>query len=66
MSKKPQNVNCFTVNLVQGLFKQCSHVQIFFGFFVEQNPMDSTYILWNKFQGYQLRLILKTNFLVTA
>ena len=57
MFKKSQNLKGLTVNLVQGLFKQCSHVQIFL-FFVEQNLMDSSYILWNKFQDYQLRLIL--------
>ena len=65
MFKKPQNLKDLTVNLVQGLFKQCSHVQIFF-FFVERNLMDSSYILWNKFQDYQLRFILTNNFLVTA
>ena len=29
MFKKPQNLKGLTVNLVQGLFKQCSRVQIF-------------------------------------
>ena len=32
MFKKPQNLKGLTVNLVQGLFKQCSHVQILFAF----------------------------------
>ena len=48
----------------QGLFTQCSHVQIFF--LVERNLTDSSYILWNKFQDYQLRFILTNQFLVTA
>ena len=37
MFKKPQNSKGLTVNL--GLFKQCSHVQIFFAF-----PWDES--LW--------------------
>ena len=65
MFQKVQNLKGLTVNLVQGLFKQCSHVQIFC-FFVEQNLMDSSYILWNKFHDYQLRFILTNQFLVTA
>ena len=65
MLKKPQILKGLTVNLVQDLLKQCSHVQIFY-FFVERNLMDSSYILWNKFQDYQLRFILTNHFLVTA
>ena len=61
--KKSQNLN---VNLVQGLLKQCSHVQIFFCFFAERNLMDSSYISWNKFQDCHLRFILTNHFLVTA
>ena len=63
MFKDPQSLKGLTVNLVQGLFKQCSHVQIFF---VERNFMDSSYILWNKCQDYQLRYILTNHFAVTA
>ena len=66
MFKKSQNLKGLTVNLVLGLFKQCSHVRIFFCFLVERNLMDSYYILWNKFQDYQLRFILTNHFLVTA
>ena len=62
---KPQNLKGLTVNLVLGLFKQCSRVQNFFAFF-GINLMDSSYILWNKFQDYQLRFILTNHFLVTA
>ena len=29
MFKKPKNLKGLTVNLIQGLFKQCSHVQSF-------------------------------------
>ena len=65
MFKKPPNLKGLTVNLVQGLFKQWSQVQIFC-MFVERNVMDSSYILWNKFQDYQLRFILTNHFLVTA
>ena len=61
MFKKPKDLKGLTVNLVQGLFKQCLHVQIFFRF-VERNLMDSSYILWNKFQDYQVRLILTDHF----
>ena len=43
-------------------FQTMFHVQIFFCFLVEQNLMDSFYILWNKFQDYQLN----KPFLVTA
>ena len=65
MFKKPQNLKDLTVNLVLVLFKQCSHVQIFY-FFVEWILMDSSYILWNKIQDYQFRFILTNHFLVTA
>ena len=65
MFEKPQNLKGLTVNLVLGLFKRCSYVQIFF-FFVEQILMDSSYILWKKFQDYQLRSILTNHFLITA
>ena len=58
MFKKPQNLKGLTMNPVQGLFKQCSHIQIF-SLFVERNLMDSSYIVWNKFQDYQLRFIKK-------
>ena len=65
MFKKSQNLKGLIMNLVQGIFKQYSRVQIFF-FFVERILMDSSYILWNKFQAYQLRFILTNHFLVTA
>ena len=61
MFTKPQNLKGFTMNLVQGLIKQCSHIQIFC-FFVERNLMDSSHMLWNKFQDYQLRFILTNHF----
>ena len=32
MFKKPQNKKGLTVNLVLGLFEQCSRIQIFFAF----------------------------------
>ena len=51
MFKKPQKLKGLTVNLVQGLFKRSSQVQIFC-FFVERNLIDSSYTLWNKFQDY--------------
>ena len=36
-------------------------------FFIERILMDSSYILWNKFQDYQLKFILKKkHFLVTT
>ena len=37
MFKKPQNFKGLTVNLVQGLFKQCFRVQIFL-LFCGMNP----------------------------
>ena len=55
MFKKPQNLKGFTMNLTLGLFKQCFRVQVFF-IFVERILMDSSYILWNKFQGTNLDL----------
>ena len=61
MFKKPQNLKGLALNLVLDLFKQCSCVQIFC-FFVERFLMDSSYILWNKFQDYQLRFILTNQF----
>ena len=64
MLKNPQNLKGLTVNLVLGLFKQCSRVQIFLGVFVERNSMDSSYMLWNKFQDYQVRFILTDHCLV--
>ena len=54
MFKKSQNLKGLTVNLVQGLLKQC--------FCLERNLMDNSYILWNKFQDYQLRFILTNHF----
>ena len=63
MFKKPQNLKGLTVNLVLGLFTQCSRVQIFF---VERILMDSSYILWNKFQDYQLKFNLTNHFLATG
>ena len=62
MFKKPQNLNSLRMNLVLGLFKQCSRVQTSFAFFVEQIIMGSSYILWNKFQDYQLRFIFNKRF----
>ena len=54
MFQKSQTLQGFTVNLVLGHYKQCSRVQIFL-LFVGQVLVDSSYILWNKFQDYQLR-----------
>ena len=65
MIKKPQNLKGLTMTLVQEHLKQCSHFQIFC-FFVERNFMDNSYMLWNKFQDYQLKFILTNHFLVTA
>ena len=61
MLKNPKNLKGLIVNLVPGLFKQCSHAQIFF---VERNNRDSSYILWNRFQDYQVNFILTDHFLV--
>ena len=61
MFKKPQNLMGLTVNLVLGHFKQCFCVQNC-AYFVELILVDSSYILWNKFQDYQLRFILTTIF----
>ena len=66
MFKKPQNLKGLNVNLVLGHFKQCSCIQIFLYFFVKRTLMDSSYILRNKFQDYQVRFILANNFLATA
>ena len=66
MLKKLQNLKGLTVNLVLGLFKQCSQVQFFFALFVKRNLMDSSYILWNNIQDYQLKFLLTNHFLVTA
>ena len=62
---KSQNLKSLNVNLVLSLVKQCSRVQNFC-FFVERILMDSSHILWNKFQVYQLRFILTNHILVTA
>ena len=61
MFKTPQDLKSLTVNLTLGLFKQCSRVQIFC-FFVERILMDSSYILWNKFQDYQVRFYFNKPF----
>ena len=58
MFEKPLKFKGLTVNLVLGHFQQCSRLQILF-FFLELILMDISYILWNKFQDYQLRLILR-------
>ena len=55
MFKKPQNFKGLTVNLVIGLFKQCSRVQMFLLFSKTNLYGRCSYILWNKFQDYQLR-----------
>ena len=60
--KKPQNLKGLTVNPAPGLFKQCFRFQIVFCFFVGRILMDSFYILWNKFQDYQLRFIFTNHF----
>ena len=62
MFKKPANLKGLTVNLVLGLFTKCSRVQIFF--FVERKSRDNSYMLWNKFQDYQVRCTLTYHFLV--
>ena len=59
MFEKPLKFKGLTVNLVLGHFQQCSRLQILF-FFLELILMGSSYILWNKFQDYQLRLILRS------
>ena len=46
-----------------GSFTQCSRVQIFF-FFVERKSWDNSYMLWNKFQDYQVRFTLTYHCLV--
>ena len=68
MFKKPQNLKGLTMNLVLGLFKTMFTLSdvFFFCFLVELILMDSSYILCNKFQDYQLRFILTNHFLVTA
>ena len=65
MFKEPQNLKGLTLNIVQGLYKQCSHIQTLC-FFVERILMDDYYILWNKFQDYQLRFILTNHCFLTA
>ena len=61
MFKKTQHLKGLTINLVQGILNivPCSD---FFLLFVERNLMDRSYILWNKFQYYQLKLILTNHF----
>ena len=75
MFKKPQNLKDLTVNLVLGHFKQCSRIQILllfcrmnpYGFYgINLNTLKFKYILWNKFQDYQLKFILTNHFLATA
>ena len=61
MFKKPQNLKGLTVNLVLGLFKQCSWVQICL-LFVERILMDSPYILWKNFKITNLDLFLTNHF----
>ena len=63
MFKKPQNLKGLTVNL--GLLNNVVAFR-FFCFFVEGILMDSSYILWNKFQDYQRIFILTNHCLVTA
>ena len=59
MFKQPQHLKGLTINLVQGFLNT---VPTFRFFFVERNLMDSSYIIWNKFQYYQLRVILTNHF----
>ena len=66
MFKKSENLKGLTMNLVLVFLKQCSRVQIFFCFFVERIRIDGSYILWNKFEDYQVKFILTNHFLVTA
>ena len=55
MFKKPQSLKGLTVNLVQGLFNNVPAFR-FSCLFVKQNFMDSSNILWNKFQDYRLKI----------
>ena len=50
MLKKPQNLKGLTVNLVLGLFKQCSRVQIFFAFL--RNELIALTFYGINFQDY--------------
>ena len=66
VKKKTVNLEDLTVNPVLSLFKHCFSVQIFYSifcFFVERNSMDSSYMLWNKFQDYRVSFILTDHFL---
>ena len=56
------NLKRLTVNLVQGLFKQCSRFQIFYLIFVERKSRDNSDMLWNKSQDYQVRITLTDHF----
>ena len=65
MFKKPQILKGLTVNIVLGLLNNVPAFR-FLCFFVERNLMDSSYVLWNKFQDYQVKFILIDHFLVKA
>ena len=52
MLKKPQNLKGLTVNLVLGLFKQCSRVQIFFAFLWNESLLIALTFYGINFQDY--------------
>ena len=64
MFRKPQNLKDLTLHLILGLFN-LNNVPGY-RFFAEQILMNSSYILWNTVQDYQLGFILTNHLLVTA
>ena len=63
--QKPVNLKCLTVNrvLVLLILNNVPAFRFFF-FFVQQKSKDNSYIIWNRFQDYQVRITLTDHFLV--
>ena len=77
MFKKPQNLKGLILNLIQGLFKQCSHIQIFLLFcrtkpystgrsqhnadFAKTNQNEVVRIRTNFFEDFRIRRLIREN-----
>ena len=66
MFKKPQNLNSLRMNLVLGLFKQCSHIQTSFAFLQNESSWVALTFYGINLKITKLDLFLTNEFLLTA
>ena len=66
MFRKPQNLNSLRMNLVLGLFKQCSRVQTSFAFLQNESLWVALTFYGINFKITELDLFLTNDSLLTA